>query len=416
MVRRRSFLRLLAAFLVLGLAGAGAVRWYQTTRPEYRLSRGQEALRRGDAGTAEEMALRLESAGHADHAHFLRAAVRLEQGRPAAAVAELNRILATEVRLDAAALYGEWLVRHQMRPAEAERMLRFVLSERPDDLVAHRGLAAIYYDQGAWALAVLHLFRWAELDPEDGRPHRFAGLIYKDMDQPTPAIPCYREALNRRLSEAVAGEVREELAECLVKLSLYSEALELLGECGRRAEEVPGLVALRGGCLWGLGRAGEAEAILDRALESHPDSAELLRARGKIFVAALQPADAAPLFERALELDPHDATSRYQLTLAYEQMGRGEEAAEHRRALERTNAEMLALTKLIQEAGEKPWDAALQRRLAERCEKLGRPELARRWLRAAAAAPGPAAANAAEQENGETGKADREPAPPGDAR
>ena len=46
---------------------------------------------------------------------------------------------------------------------------------------------------------------------------------------------------------------------------------------------------------------------------------------------------------------------------------------------------MLALTKLIQEAAEKPWDAALHRRLAEMCQQLGRPELARRWVRAASA-------------------------------
>jgi tetratricopeptide (TPR) repeat protein len=387
--RRRVFLWLLAAGILLGLAGVGARRWYQTTRPEYRLRRGQEALRQADVPSAREMARRLESAGHHEHAHLLWAAIHLELGRPNEAVAELNQIESMELRLEAADLYGEWLVRHQTKPVEAERMLRFVLSERPDDLVAHRGLAAIYYDQGAWALAVLHLLRWAELDPHDGRPYRFVGLIYTEMDRPTPAITCYREALQRELTAAVAQEVREELAACLTAQSLYAEALEVLRSCGPRAEEVPRLLALRGECLFGVGRTAEAEALLDQARERFSNSLELLRTRGKLFAAAAKPEEAARLFEKALLQDPHDVTSRHQLALACERLRRPDEAAKHRQALEATREGMLALTNLIHEVGEKPWDAALQQRLAEQCAKMGRQDLARRWLDAAANAPAP---------------------------
>jgi tetratricopeptide (TPR) repeat protein len=382
-MRKRLLLWVAAASLVLGLSGFGAERWYRATRPEARLRRGLEALRAGDYRTAEELARRLDVAGHTDHARLLHAAIHLELDRPNEAVAQLNQIEATPVRLEGATLYGEWLVRHQTQPAEAERLLRFVLSERPDDLVAHRGLAAIYYDQGAWTLAVLHLLRWAELDPADGRPYRFAGLIYKDMDQPTPAVPSYQEALRRDLKPAVAQEVREELAGCLTALSRYAEALDMLRTCGGRAEQVPRLLALRGECLAGLARKAEAEALLDRALERSPQEPELLRARGKLYASSGKFAQAAELFERALALDPHDVTSRYQLSLACERLERPAEAAQHRRALEQTKKGLLALTKLIEQAGEKPWDAALHRRLAQECDRLGRPDLARRWRRAA---------------------------------
>jgi tetratricopeptide (TPR) repeat protein len=385
--RRRLWRWLLLAAVGLGLAGSGAVRWYQTTRPEYRLRVGREAVRRADFAAARAAAGSLEAGGHREHACLLRTAIALELDRPDSAVAELNRIKATELRLEGATLYGEWLVRHQAQPAEAERLFRFVLSERPDDLVAHRGLAAIYYDQGAWALAVVHLLRWAALDPRDGRPNRFAGLIYKDMDLFAPATVCYRDALRRELKPAVVQEVREELAECLVKQSQYAEALQVLRDCGPRAEEVPALIALRGDCLFGLGKPAEAEALLDRALRQHPDAPDLLRVRGIMLATAERPAEAAPLFERALSQDPQDITSRHQLALAYDQMGRRDEAAKHRQTLEQTKDGLLALTKLIQQAGEKPWDVALQRRLAEMCQQLGRPELARRWLRAAANAP-----------------------------
>lgn len=380
---RRTWCWLLLAGVGLGLAGLVAFRWHQTSRPEYRLRHGQEALRRGDFDTAERMARRLESAGHTDQASLLQAAIHLALDSPNHAVTALNRIEGTEARVEGAVLYGEWLVRHHTQPAEGERLLRFVLTERPDNIVAHQGLATLYYDQGAWALAVLHVLRWDELDPRDGRAKRFAGLIYRDLDHFGLAIPCYRDALRRELKEHVAQEVKEELAECLVKQSLYSEALQVLQECGPRVDEVPGLIALRGDCLFGLGKTADAEALLDRALESHPSSIDLLRVRGKLLAALQKPAEAARLFEDVLDKEPHDLTSRYQLSLAYERLGRREEAAKQLKALEETKLGMLALTKLIQEAGEKPWDASHQQRLAKMCEQLGRPDLARRWLRAA---------------------------------
>src|SRR5205823_4592206 len=136
------------------------------------------------------------------------------------------------------------------RPAEAERFLRYVVSKRPDHIDAHRGLATLYYDQRAWVPAVLHLLKWAELDPRDGRAHRFMGLIYRDLDQPTPAIAAYEEALHRELAGPVVQEVKEELAECLVAQSQYERALALLGEETDRPQEAAKLRALRADCLW----------------------------------------------------------------------------------------------------------------------------------------------------------------------
>jgi tetratricopeptide (TPR) repeat protein len=148
---------------------------------------------------------------------------------------------------------------------------------------------------------------------------------------------------------------------------------------------VPRLLALRGECLSGVGRKAEAETLLDRALARSPQALELLRARGKLLAAAGKHAQAARLFERALEQDPHDVTSRYQLALACGRLKMPDEAARHRRLLDLTKQELLALTRLIQQAGEKPWDSDLHRRLAGQCDRMNRPDLARRWRRAAGA-------------------------------
>src|SRR5262249_15040996 len=151
---------------------------------------------------------------------------------------------------------------------------------------------------------------------------------------------CYREALQRELTAEVAQEVREELGACLTAQSLYTEALEVLRDCGPRAEQVPRLLALRGECLFGVGRGAEAEALLDQALDRFSNPPELLRARGKLFAAAEKPEEAARLFEQALRQDPHDVTSRHQLALACERLRRPDEAAKHRQALEETREGM----------------------------------------------------------------------------
>lgn len=377
--------RLLTAALILGLLGVVAEQGYRRTRPDYRLRAGLEALQRADLDAAEEIVRQLESTGAKDHANLLQAIIDLDLARPNAAVVSLNKIEAIPQRIEGAGRYGEWLVRHHRQPAEAERMFRFVLSHKPDELLAHRCLAALYYDQGAWALAVQHAIRWSELDEADGRPLRFMGLIYKDMDHPTPAIPCYREALRRELHSTVRQEVKEELAECLTTKSQYEEALEILLDCGPRAKQVPQLIALEAECLVGLGRTAEAIPLLDRALEKPQVPSELLRVRGKIYVAEGKFEQGAGLFERAIQQDPHDIASRYQLSLAYERLKKPEEAARHRATMEKTREGMQVLTKLIQDAGEKPWDTALQKKLAEQCEKMDRPDLAKRWHRAASA-------------------------------
>jgi tetratricopeptide (TPR) repeat protein len=377
--------RLVLPALVLGLAVGGGYWWRHATAPETRLRRGQEALRKGDSEAAKRIAARLEAAGHRDHASLLRGEAALRRRDLARGVEEFNRIRDRgDLLVEASALYGQWFLLELNMPVEAERFLRFVASKKPDHIDARRGLATIYYDQRAWAAAVGHLIAWGDLDPADGRPYRFIGLIYREMDQPKPAIPAYREALRRKLQPHVAEEVRHELAACLTAQSDYREALEVLGT-GPASDTR--LAALRGECLWGLGQAAEASRLLDEALTANPAEADLLRLRARIHLAEQRPRDAAGLLERVLSDHPHDHASRYQLSLAYEALGRPGDAAEQRRLVERTQAQLKQLTDLVHEAGDKPWDGSLRRRAAQLCQELGRSDLAASWNRAAAACP-----------------------------
>jgi tetratricopeptide (TPR) repeat protein len=389
--------------ILLGLSASIAARWYRSTRPEYRLEQGREALRRGEWERAERLVLVLDADGAHEHALLLRAEIEfeharpyLDSGRPELAAPLLHRALETcnqvhdrgAIHLEAAALTGKCLL-FLGDPAQAERAFDFVVRERPDHAEAHRSLAAIYYDQGALLRALQHLEEVARLEPQDGRPHLMMGDIHKRLDRDGQAIGCFQEALRRSLSRPFADKAREELAECLLKQSRYPEAIQILDECDARRAASPRRLAWRAECLYGQEQITEAKTLLDRAIVDHPTEVELLRLRARLHEDAHELESAAAVLLRIVTLDPHDYKARYQLTLTYERLGRADEAAEQRRLCQQTKNDLAEMERLNEEAINRPWDAAVRRRLAELCHKLDQPEQARMWLRAAEAC-GPA--------------------------
>ena len=383
---------LAAGVLALALAAAAGAAWYHTTRPDYLLRRGRQALDRDDVAGAVRQADRLAAAGHADHAHLLRGETFYRLRRWGDAVEEFNRIAGEgPLRLDGAGLYGQCRL-HLNDPREAFRAFTYVLEHRPDDLAAHRGLANLYYNQGAMVPALAEFEKVAALDDADGAPHRFMGHIYKDVERPAEAVREFEAALARRLDPEGARRARAELAELLVKGAEYARAAAVLDGCDLEEAARPALVALRAEGLWGAGRQAEARALLGPALAAHPDAVPLLAARARIHLEEGEPAAAAGLLERATAAEPHEYAHRYQLAVAYEALGRTADAAEQRRLTRKLQDTLTEMSKLTQEAMTRPWDGAVRLRLAEVCRQLGKPDVAAIWQRAAAACPPPPAA------------------------
>ncbi len=389
--------RLARIACVLGATALGLSAWAyrHVTQPDYQLRRGREALHASESDVAESYAARLERGGHPDHARLLRGEALyllgrfcLEDNRRREALPlfsqsldELNQIKDEgALRLEAAALVGQCLL-YLGNPREAERAFHFVLEHNPDQVDAHRGLAALYYDLGALLKAVDHLREVARLDPRDARPHRLMGLIAKDLDAKDQAADDYREALRRAPDGPQSQDVRVELAEVLVKQTRYGEALEVLERAaGAKPAEVR---ALRGECLWAQGRATEARSLLDEALATYPRHGGLLALRAKIHLAEDEPEAAAALLERLLSLAPFDPAGLYQRAQAYEAVGKKAEAAEQRRRAQEIQDDFALMTALNQDADRRPWDAEVRLRLAELCKKLGKQPEAAMWRQAA---------------------------------
>jgi tetratricopeptide (TPR) repeat protein len=386
---------------VLGLAVGAGAWWRHTTSPDNRLRRGQEALRRGDRAEAERLALLLRAAGQEDHAHLLQGEIIFQDARPdidagqaqnaapllRRAVGELNKVRAQgELRLRAASLSAQCLL-HLGQYRQAERAFRFVLDQRPDDINAHRGLAALYYDQGAVALALSHLAKWAERDDEDGRPHLTMGAVYHGLQKFEEAIPCFEKALARRLGNKFAQDAREDLAECLIRRGACAEALKTLEACDPALSRTARVAALRVEALAGSGQAAEALSAAEAALAAFPRSPELLRLRARMHRDAGETEAEVKVLGQVLAIDPHDYASRHLVAQAYERQGRRAEAAEERRRGDEIKAVLEQIVELNNEAIKKPWDADVRRRLAKLCRQVGKTEVAEMWQKAAAACP-----------------------------
>lgn len=381
-MNRRRLMLLLGGLVLLTVVG-GAFWWYQVSQPGYRLQRGQEAVRQRDWVRAEAYARKLENAGHRNEASLLWGELFVAQQQWRQALDQFNLIKDKgAIRVRAAALSGQCLLNLGNR-REALHCFLFALEQQPNEIDAHRGLAAFHYDQGNLTQALAHLDRIARLDPTDSRPHRLMGLIFHFLEQPDQAIPAYQEARRRGVRLQDAASVQLELAECHNKRSESAEALAALDELPAQAADTPQGVALRAEALVALTRSSDAAALLDQALRGHPTSGPLLRVRGTLHVTNGQGKDAVPLLEQAVALDANDYRSRHQLARAYQQLGRETEAAEQDRLAKQTRQSLQELTVLSQEAMAKPSDARVRRRLAEQCRKLKLTDLATMWDQAA---------------------------------
>lgn len=384
----RKLLLALAWIIPAAAVAGGVVVWrHHVSQPDYLLREGERALHERDPDAAARLVDQLESTGHTDHACLLRGELHLYRNRFVPALLEFNKIRDQgSLRREAAAYSGQCLM--QLRnPLEAMRCFEFVLSEQPDQVECHRGLAVIYYDQGAMERALEHLQAVARLAPEDGRPHRLMGLIHKDMGQLALATESYREALKRLLPGDAYRDVQNELAETLVRQGDGQQALEALDSIDPQRADTPKMVALRAECLLLLAKAAEAKMLLDRALSRHEGSVDLQKVRAKMHLQDGEGKQAADLLEKVLATQRHDVGCRYQVIQAYQLLGQTEHAAAHKLLLEQSQSLIHEFSQLSSEAEASPWNAELMLRLATACDKLDKPDLAAMWRRAAAACP-----------------------------
>jgi tetratricopeptide (TPR) repeat protein len=272
------------------------------------------------------------------------------------------------------------------RHLEAQDAWEQVLQEDPDDLGAHRWLAASYYDLGAVQHALGHLERIAQLDPEDPRPHRLLGLINKDYERYEKAAPCYRESLRRKADQPAAQEIKEELAECLCRLQDHRGALEVLENSAHTTKAT----TLTAECRHALGDAPTARKLLKDVFRTDPSNLDALLLEGTMLLEEKQAEAAVAVFEKAVQMHPKDFTAHFKLSQAYAQAGNAASAKESGKIAEEIRKVRKEFADLHQVAWDNPLERQVRLRLADLAKELDRPDLAEVWIKSANALLPPA--------------------------
>jgi Flp pilus assembly protein TadD len=348
-------------------------------QPEMWYQRGMSALARGDLKTLEGAARKLHArCPGSPRANLLMGAHALRGGDPVRALELLNAAARDpQTQWPAQFLAGEAFCElHQFQMAI--RTLQPALEHSPDNIDGHRWLAVACFDIGAVGQAIEHLTRVAELAPADPRPQRMMGFIYADAENYKEAVLAYELSLRRSRDYPGINEVLAELAAAQVKLHRYADALLTLAD----AESTPDIDVLRAEALYGLGRAAESRKIIEALPENDQDHRALVL-RGTLWLDDGQPKLAIRCLRKAVSLRPDEFEAHFKLAQALAEAGEADQAKVELAEVERIKAIRYEIADLLEQAPRAPEDADLRFRLGVLCEKLPRPDLARKWYRAA---------------------------------
>jgi tetratricopeptide (TPR) repeat protein len=356
--------------------------------PEKQYERALAALKAGDLKTVAAAARRLESVPEfEDRARYLRAACFTKIGKHDLALAELAQAPQSgELRVPMLLLAAEAHYR-EGRLAEAEQTARRAVNEQPDCVEAHRWLASILYDLGANQSAVAELSAIMQFAPQDYTPHHLLATIEFDAERFQEATREYRAALERHPPNAIRPALVRGLLQALVAHREYAVALEVVEAERQQHALVQDAIclALEADCHWNLGDQDLARDLLEQASLIDAHEPRLLLVRSRILIESGQPASAVPLLEELLEKDPHDFESRYRLALAFRKLNDPGRADAEMQRMRQSQALRRKLADLSDQAVSRPRDAQVRDDLADVCEQLAKPELAKMYRQAASA-------------------------------
>jgi len=252
---------------------------------------------------------------------------------------------------------------------------------KPDDADAARWLAAAAYDLGDRSTVVEALEGVARLDPKDPRVWRTLGAIFLENVKYEQARTAFERSLALDRSQQ---EVRLQLAETLLKLGEAEAAKRELDRCEgmvsreKHAELLSESFRIKGD-IEGLRK------VVAVGLAEAPENPALLTQQATIDLADGQEDLALIKLDRAAKADPYRSQTFYQRGLVLRRLGREADAALDNERAASLAKSLVEMSTLNDQAAQNPQDPEVRYQLGLVCIKLGKPELAASWLRAALA-------------------------------
>ncbi len=373
---------LLVCSVVVVAVVAWSARQRQTQEMHTRFHEAFTAFQHGDTIPATNLLRDITAQGGFPHyEHLLRGALALRTQNPNTAIYEFAAVGNNrELRIPLTLLHGELLF-STGQFAEAEEVFRGLAEEPAAIPDAHRWLAAIYHQRGAMEAAQGELLEVTRLRPDHFLAWRQLGLLYqRDLANNVKAVECYQRALSCSPPPVPREEILRELAEALIFRRDYRGALTTIEQV--QSEDGRSL-ALKAECHASLDNPEPARRLLSEALLLDPNDRFALLLSARFHMLDNQPDKAVHDLTHALEIDPNDFTSRLSLAVAYQRLGNDEASQAELAKMQESKTLRTELTTLFVQAAKNPDDPVIREQIAEQCLKLGQPELADSWRRAA---------------------------------
>lgn len=267
------------------------------------------------------------------------------KGRPEETTTRLERVLQQHPKFSAAQnLYAElqaaagredladlhrWLGREAGRFREADDPWMEELNERCHDprRLCHLGVIAYQTNQGDRGRARFE--RALALAPTDPLPYEMLGSLLLELGSAEPARALLADGIARAERTPPSPMHYLRLSEAARTLSQTEPARQALVDGLRRHPDSPELLHARGNQLKAEGRTEEAAASYRRALELNPAFVEADFALAVLLLETGRPAEAVKALNHALGMQPTFPKVRLLLARLEMEVGRFDEAGRH---------------------------------------------------------------------------------------
>jgi tetratricopeptide (TPR) repeat protein len=269
------------------------------------------------------------------------------------------------------------------RPDDARPLLERSLAIDPNQQMAAKVLAAVYFSDNEMDLGLAMLARAATIDPSDFRPWFAAGdVMLRYRNRPREAVEVFRQAIRRRPEDEGS---RAGLASALLALGEPEESSTLVDSLLIEDPDDPKILRLAAIRARLLSRADDVERYAGRALLLDPNDVEVLILRAQSRLESGRRSEALGDAERAVVLAPDNVTALYLLAGIENALGLKERSAATGHRHERTLEIIGEIERLRGEVRKRPSDLEPRWRLGEAAAQVGRTTLARKSFLAALA-------------------------------